>query len=667
MPDKYVDPDKDKSEAQKVRDLWQRAIHYWQPYRDARAQERRFLSGDRYEEDEGPYNRDRRRIQIRGQEIQDTCRHVVAKLTEKQRSVEARAQDKIDDADVGEVAASLVSWDLDDPQKGFNRHRYAALMDACEARAGIVWMDWIPAGTPGVSPWGDTMYSYGDLSRFMWEPGFHPHDYLCGWMIREYRDYPERLNRRYGVDWIQADGDVAKQQSNRSNLPVVRAVDGLRLPDVGTYDDRKATIWECWYKNDITPGQYGDAQDTKALPKEDRFMVCEQCGYKTPTQGQLRTEDKVQEELPDILEGGCTTCGGTLERIDAIDEGPQLRAFKNGKRLVAIAPFCTSPEDAPAYDGPWPISSARSFPMYFTALAVKPGAPMGNSFTSIMWDPQLASDELQTQAVQRVLEHRNYWEMPLDGIYNYRRERFGFRDDDFNVMYKDHSQQFQGEVTLHQGVGLDYAGFNSVYNAIQGTLTRYRPVADFGPAEANTRDIAVGTTQALVKEAETQTADFRRRDNLELGMFYGIVYDYQRATLSPERVVRLRFDGLDLITNLDGDAMPGFDFVIDESPEFTGLDQNRASAAQMLISVAQDPMQKPFMDIIAEVNQFPPSIVRRVQKRVEQMEEDARKAASQIDQAPLDQPLDQQTLMGGAPNPGPSGGGNGAAPVGVGA
>ena len=81
----------------------------WEPKWRSMGELRRFLAGDRYIQDSGAFNKDRRGVQIRGQDIQDTVRHVVAKSTEKPRSVEARPRDSEDDPDSAEQFVALIT------------------------------------------------------------------------------------------------------------------------------------------------------------------------------------------------------------------------------------------------------------------------------------------------------------------------------------------------------------------------------------------------------------------------------------------------------------------------------------------------------------------------------------------------------------------------------
>lgn len=609
-----------KSACQEVRDLEERHRDFWQTYYDARNEERAFLDGQRYEDDSGPYNRDRRRNQIRGQETQDTIRYGVARATEKPRSVEARPIDHEDDPDTGEVVASLVERELSDPWKGFEECYEEAITDAREARIGLAWMEW----DPECGPFGEILFSYEDMNNCMWDPAYHPHHPKCGWFMRKKRVDVEWARRTYKAKWLAPDRE-AFGEGGQLKQGISLAANGYGSR---RYDDEKITLWECWYKNDRSEGPAERKDYEEIADPEERYLVCaNHCGYRSPTQGDLRTQDKLEMELPETLDAGCPgmdgmPCGANLERVDAKQTDQVRLAFARGHRLVIMAPLSPmeSHGDRPLYDGAWPIPKARSFPLLVVTSYAKPGRPMGPSDTTLMWDQQIASDNLRTLAVQRTFEHRNYWEIPKVGLQDHRGRRWAFREDQFNVMYRDASQAYGAEVKVHQGMGLDPM-FPVAFEMTQAALTQYRGVEDMGLTPDNSKNIAASTVQQLTALGNVPMAHFNRRKCRALGMWYGVVSDYVLATLTEERAARLRIDNLDLVMNLIGDNFPNYDFVVEDTPDFTGIEKANAEASQWIMQVLADPMQAPYLDILAEANKIPRGIVRRIMKRKQQLEE----------------------------------------------
>ena len=610
-----------RTACQQARDWYTAHIVWWQRARDAMQREQDFIDGDRYEFNTGVgYDeRDPRSIQIRGQELQDTVRSIAAEVTARPRNLQARPVDRIDDPESAEITASLIEMELENPWKGFQAQYEAAIISCQERRLGLVWMDW----EPDLHPFGEILFSFHDPRRILWDECYDPHHPLCNTMIREY-DLPVDLAReRYAAPWLEPDAKPGARvrDMRNANQPLIRAAHGgPLLPDPDRPDS--VTLWQCWYKNDRTikrkerPGSYQE------WPAEKRYLRCPGCGYRSQTQGKLQAQGRIEGELPDEMMG-CPACAeqgltGILERIDGALEEQEVRQYARGKRLMIFAPFQPNPEnDEPLYKGNWPIPGARSYPGLFLTANVKPGRPMGPSQTTAMWDQQIASDQLRTQGVRRVLEHRNFWALPRVGVTDLKGEQFQFRDDQLNIMLTD--EMNRAAIQTFNSTGLDPM-FPSVFGIAQEALTRYRPIADLGLTPESSKDISGVALAQMNRMGKIQVEHFLRRCNSELSKFSGVLWDYIRATYTPERIARLRIDGTDKLMRLQGDELPNYDFVIESAPDFSGLEKSRSEAAQWAMQVIHDPLTVPYFDILAEINQLPKSVIRRIEKRMKQQQ-----------------------------------------------
>lgn len=613
---------------QRVRDNHDRHMPVWGPYYRAMREERDFLAGDRYEDDNGSYRKDRRLTQIRGQEIADTIRHVVARTLERPRSIEARPIDRVDDADAAEIAAALLEWEITNPWKMFEDVLEEAVTAARESRLGVIWADYDP-------DLDEVLYRYADGMRFMWDPRYHPHHPKAPFLLEELRVTPEEVEERYGVK-VKPDADAFNSSGTiRLGTPLLRGAGGQMLPDLKrNYDDGLSTIWKCWYKNDRTPGGERETPEgQRALEPGSRYMTClGGCGYRTPPQDRLRNGAR-PVRLPRMLERGCPVCSGDLERIDAKQQVETVLRYPKGKRLVVMAPFqrieSADGADAPIYDGGWPLAGLRSFPGCFVTCGKRPGMPLGPSDTYRMWDEQVASDQLATLGLQRVFQHQNYWIMPAVGINDAQGFRFEFRDDQYNVMYRDAAQTEFGPLDVQQvsGIGLDPA-FGLVSQLIDNKLTRYRGVQDFDLTPQNSKDIAASTVAQLTQLADVQIEQFKREVKREVSRFAGVVWDMLRETVTAQKLSRLRIEGVDRVVALAGDDMPGYDFVIEDTPDFTGVDEQKSKALGAMMTAASqasqlglDPQQ--VVSLYAELNNLPRSVVRKFQAVMQQAKDKA--------------------------------------------
>jgi hypothetical protein len=628
-----------KTAAAEVRVLYARYKRSWKPYWDAMGQERDFLDGDRYADDEGKYNRDRRLTQVRGQETFDTIRHITAKVTERPRSITSRPIDQQSDAALGEVMASLCERELADPWKDYDGLEEKAIISARTSRLGIVWADW----DPDCGALGEIIFRNIDGRRCMWDPAYedNPHHPHCGWFIEDKCIDVDEAKRLYPkAKWLVPDRDmeIVKQVPPGTNLMTFGDIPPAGFRD----DDNKVTLRFCWYKNDPTVGQDAEPGSQAPVDPEERYMACGQvdasgaismgCGYRSPTQGDLRAEGgldnpttpEVETALPQVLPQGCPICGGDLHRIDAKREDEYRLAYEKGKRLVITSPFCPGPEDEAVYDDKWPIPRCRSFPVEVITAYSDPGRILGPSDVSNLWDMQFASDSLRTVALQRTFEYRTYFIMPAVGITNHKGKRFRFRDDDYNVMFRDMTKSEFGPLNVEKldGTGLD-PSWPITFNANYSALTQYRGITDFGPNSESLNQQSGAALQERAAVSEVPLEHFRRRLNRERSKFVGVLSDMIAATLTPARAARLNIDGLDIVTKMHGDDMPNYDFVLEDSPPFTGVQKEKSDAVDALIAAFTNPATMPFVDIIAKAKGFPPSIVREVEKRMNEMKAQA--------------------------------------------
>ena len=622
------DPGEPQTIAARCRQWVEDHLPAWEPYRDAIDREEAFAAGDRYENDSGAGNRDRRLTQIHGQEIQDTIRHFAAEATARGRSVEAIPTDEVEDPELAEFAVALVDQELRDPWKGFESRYYEAIYDSREKRLGVVWMDW----EPRFGPYGELFTRTIDPRRALWDESYDPHHPMCEVFVEQRRCPVKWIHENFkGSEWVKADSDFrgGAKRNTRIGGPQ-QIVAGNRLVEPSSMSrDGKAELWFFWWKNDRTYRTRETGSDL-LIPPGQRYMACGAgCGYRSPTQAELGMRGK-RQMLPGALEGACPTCGGTLERIDSFAEEEKVAAYPQGRRLVVLAPFSAAPEDKAVYDGKWPLPRLRSFPGLFLQAYLAPRKPMGPSDVYYMWDQQAASDTLDTLALQRVYEHRSFWVMPKIGFYDWQGNRFNFREDQFNVIFRDWTKAGMGQdIDVKNASGLDWQGWQVTRQAIQQKLTQYRGVADFGITPDNTKQIAVGTVERLTQQGNIPIEEYNRRKNMELSKFYGVVYDAIRATYTPPRLNQLNIEGTQHALRFWGEDMPGYDFRIEETPEFTGLEKRRSEAFGALVQTIQlfgtlGVPPEVAIDLFASINTtIPRSTVRKFQKALAQAKQQA--------------------------------------------
>jgi hypothetical protein len=642
---------------ERIRDWKERVTPFWRPYHDAMDEEDAFLDGERYENDENYDNRDRRLIQIRGRELEDSIRHDVATWAAKPRNLQARPIDSQGDPQSADIMLALIEWEQRNPWKGFERELYKAVKAAKEHRVGIVWMDW----EPDLGPWGELIYGEDDARRFMWDPSHHPHHPLNAQLLKTFRLNVDEAREKYDAPWLEPDRLAASKRVGRDPYqPLMR---GATIGPTG-YDDDKVSLDQCWYKNDRTMA-YRDTNKSQKLPASDRYMACASgCGYRSPRQSD------VQGQLPMSMEQGCPTCGGNLERIDALGVNEPVYAYSRGRRLVIMPAIQKAPDDLPIYDGKWPVPRARSYPALFIFNDWKPGARVfGHSSTSWYWDQQVASDQLLTMMLQRAFEHRTVFSLPDNGLKDSGGRRFEMRDDQRNVAFRDATVEAQWgpvDIRAYSASGVDPIA-PTVFGMVQGKINIGR--ADFGLTPENSKDIAASTVAQLTQQQDLPVADFTRRTREDISMFTAVQSDYVIETYPPQRIARLNIQGSDQILEVWGKDIPGFDFEIEDTPDWTGQEKAQADALNGLMQVWGQTQSPELVQVYAKQMHFAPSVVQSfleaVQATQDRMkQEQQQQQQQQEEQAGLDMqhglPVDGMPMPGEmqptAPGTGPGAG-----------
>jgi len=628
------------SRGAEVRRYYEDNVGGWIPFWDAMSREDAFLAGDRYEDDHGAEQRDRRLSQIRGQEIQDTVRHVVAATMLAQRSMLARAIDQDTDEDQAEIEVELVQNEMSNPWKDFEGCLYEAVQSAREMRLGVVWMDW----ESNLGPFGEILYRSIDPRRIMWDQGFRdPHHPMCRRLLERRRVPVDWVYKNFpGTEsWIKPDKDrVDPRERKRDEIPLVRLGDNHTLEPMRAVNDNRVELWLLWDKDDPTVDKR-EAEADLELAEDERYMVCTNCKkYRSLMQGELQEQGKIEGGLPRMIEDSCPVCSalgesGTLKRIDTRANEEHIKSYYGGRRFTIFSPFNKGPDDGVVWDGDWPVPSARSFPGLFIQSYVKPGKTIGPSDVQLMWDQQLASDNLRTMALQRTYENRVYWEIPAVGFNDYMGRRHVMRDDQLNMIFRDMSKaNFGGEIRIHAAPSFDAAGWSVAFNATQAALLQYRPKVDFGLTPESTKDIPVGTVEALERQGSVPIADFNKRLGQAISKFAGVLSDYVHATYTPQRISRLNMEGVEIAARMWGRDLPNYDFVIEINPPFSGLDKARAGAFDAMfeqVLKAQKlglPVEE-MLDLWASVNNVPRSIVRRFSMAIMRAKERAEELADE--------------------------------------
>lgn len=613
---------------------------HWRPIHDAVTKRVEFLLDGKHYEDDGAdeYTMSSRTVRWVGQETKHVYRHVKG-VVGRPASRIARPVDDEGDAELGEVAVSLLESETENPAKEFEDTIEDVIGSAAAGAYGVAWLDFLP----DEGAWGEIIATCDDPRNFMCDPRVRSvHDPRCRRVVRIVRmTLGEARERARSGGW-RADVVAKLKPDPGRDLQSLYAnstrKDGLihlgRTDSTGSqYDDEDEFtcyyVWERVNKTRRTQREFTEYEPEK------RYLRCHSCGYRSATEGDLRRADKLVGELPEVLEGGCPEClarseaeqmpmpqgYGDLKRVDGEELRQELLAYPEG-RLVIIAPYSGVRENL--FDDSWPWK-LRSYPCMFVPYSRHPFKMFGACITDDNWWNQTATDMLMRLALERLLNTAPVWVSPLDGLEDAQGNRFEFSDENgWNAYYTGDMPRVE---LMGGDPGIPQA-WSPAYQYARQALTTHTGIADFSMAEGQSRDIPASSVKQQIQQEEVPQADFRRRVLRQRSLFEGVLYDMIRATYPPERILRLRgSDGQYYLRQTAASDMPNFDFWLDSSPEVKPADEREAAALELLLATMET---RPWaVDLVADTNHFSPALVRKAKQAFQQFQQQQAMAAQQ--------------------------------------
>jgi len=617
-----------------LRAIW-RLERHWAPIHDAVTKRVEFLlDGKHYEDDDSDnYTLSSRSVRWVGQETFHVFRHEIGVVSHPGQLM-ARPVDEDGDAELAEVATSLVESVTEDPAKEFEDTMEDVIGSASAAGYGVAWLDFLP----DEGAWGEIVATCDDPRNFMCDPRVRSiHDPRCKRVVRIVRMTLGEARRRAEVGGWDKEAvanlkpdtgrDIPSLYANLVKRDAPLAHLGATSDSDGAFNEEdEFTAYYLWERKSAatrTEKQFTEYADG------ERYMRCHSCGYRSATQDDLKKADKIAGELPEFLEGGCPECMaaveqdptlqlqpgfGDLARVDGEELRKELLAYPEG-RLTIIAPY--SGLRIPLYDDSWPMK-LRSFPAMFLSRFRHPFKMFGPSLADLNWWNQIATDMLMRLSIERLLNTAPVWVSPLDGLEDANGNRFEFSDENgWNAYYTGDSlppiQQIGGDPGIP-------AAWSQSYQFARAALTSHTGIADFSMEPGQSRDIAASSVSQQIQQEEVPQAHFRRRYQRQRGLLVGVLYDMIRATYPPERVLRLRgADGRDYLRQMAASDMPNYDFRFDSSPDLKPQDELARGATEMLLATMET---RPWaVDLVAQANHFSPSIVRKAKQAFEQFQQ----------------------------------------------
>ncbi len=613
------------------------------------------LDGQHYKDNHVQGEKDSEEIRWVGEEGFDRYRHELARVTEA-GTLSARPVDLDGDADLAEVASRLMLSETENPAKEFEDNWEDVVGAATVASYGAAWLDFLPHE----GPWGEIIFSSDDPRNFMCDRRVKSvHSPRCRFVIRKVRmTIAEAKRRAQGKGaWNKKLVEQLKPDSGHDSgmLGTMRdALESDRFGEIGqssepmdaNSDRKEITVYYIWKRHsDETEGASEDYTD---LEEDDRYMRCNSCGYRSEPQHMLKSQGKLKGELPEELQGGCPECMdardparlGDMVRVDGYETKVEMLAYPKGY-LCILAPYALPGVQDFLYEGPWPYK-LRSYPCTFLPRFRHPFRIVGPSITDLIWWNQIATDMMMRLALERMVTSAPFMVMPRDGLEDAVGRPFENSDENgWKAFYTGDAMPKMAMVGGDPGIP---AVWNQTYQAARQALTAHSGRADFALSDDQSRNIPASSVALQVKQEEVPVEHFKRRYQRQRGLLIGVYFDMMRAVYPAERLYRLLGeDGVEAVRALASSDLPNFDFHFDTTPDFLPQDAQKAQSLEMLLQTIET---RPYaVDIVAEVNKFSPSIVRKAKERFQQQQEQAAQAQAQA--------AAQAVVPGGPASPAP--------------
>lgn len=584
----------------RVKRMWLSAIQYYLPFHQRIEFELAFALKLRHYIADTYQTLDQRYVKYRGRELASKIRRETADICAAPIYIECL---HTDDNPVAAYTAEDVKWalehDVRNPLKGFETYVERMVMGAISARAWWLIVDFDASAGEN----GEILFRNGDPTKqFICPPYQDIWDPRNPWWIEEVQMRLSDCRSMAGwknTDQLVADNPTPNRYSASSTDSDEQGRiwrDGSTSPEPAGEVDGIITVLKCWFRTDPDKKtkKRTKRDSAKALPANEHYLACSECGYQS---GPMVQDPTLSPGMP------CPGCGSPLKQITHHVTEETVLAHQNG-RLVIYAPNC----DVEMYDGDWPFR-ARSFPAMQYKCYEHPRDPMGMSETTMDQHVQIVSNALMLRAYDSIMAAPNVVIMPGAGAKNARGEAFQFTDETWQFMYFDDPSGMAAQGVKHFQANPVPSGVFQFYGLVQQSFR-----ADIGTAETSgasqgqdLKGMPVGTIKAFVESGSIPTDHKIRRLRREFSILFSVISDIQRSTYTTAKWVRLRGkDGQMIARRMLGSSLPGVDVVVSAEPEFKAMSQEELQTVDMWIN------KFGASEAVGELLHIPPSLARKL-------------------------------------------------------
>lgn len=541
------------------------------------------------------------RIQPKGQQLYNLIRHKAALLSTPPIYLDARPVQPVADATPALIAKRVIETRLEDPKRRYKIVRHRMVLSALAGGRGTVAIEYDRAA-------GGTVFRNTDPRLLMHTPGFLDlHDPRTPDVVEV---VPMRLSavkamRENGWNvpanlkadnWKPDHPDGHAQDSRRIDL----ADDGGVRPDeeIGTAEDGIVTVLKCYARRDPFRQSY-----TASVPRD----LPEHQWYWTDDAGQ---------RIP-LLESPNPPFPGA--RLVTQDEDQRELELYSGGYLCIVAPFYQGKK--PLFEGTWLPNAVntdvklRSFPYMDMAGYLHPLRRAGKCDTELNHSMQVI-DNASFRAAWEQMRMAQLIGVISGKLYKADlRTAFELTDEPIQLAYAQDRMQAEG-ISWVQAPGM-----NAALPAFRSMLDRqwsYIGTGDVAMPADRSRDVPVGTMQAMQEMGDLPVRVHRDIMQAEEAIAFGCVLDYERAYRSDKELVQWVTDEGELdMANVSGSDLVDVNVTLTAAPDMTQLDAERIQAIAQYAGQMQAMPQ--LMADLAPYVGLPQEAVRSIRRTVAQM------------------------------------------------
>ena len=545
------------------------------------------------------------RIQPKGQQLYGLIRRKATQLAITPISFDARPVQPIEDADSAIIARRVIETRLENPVNRYKVNRARMILSALAGGRGCMAFEYDRLA-------GGTVIRLVDPRFLMHTPGFLDlHDPRTPDVIEVCRMRLSQVRRKKADGWdvpadLRADNwkpdhpSGVAQDSHWVDLDDSSGAAQEASVGDGTENDGIVTILKCYARRDPF-AQTRVAAIPRDLPQDEWYWT-----------------DGMQMRVP-AMESPDPPFEGARLVTQAEDER-ELELYSGGY-LCIVAPFYQGKK--PLWQGTWLPGAVntdvrlRSFPFMDYAGYLHPLRRAGKCDTELNHTLQVI-DNVSLRAAWEQMRAAQLFITMLRGAWtNAQGQQFALTDEVIQMAYANDRVAMEGGIGFHQAPGMNAAlpGFRTMLDR----MWSFMGSGEINMPAERSRDVAVGTIQALQQSGDLPVQMHRMVLDAEESIGFGLVLDFERAYRSDAEIVQWVTDQGELANaRVTGADLVDANVVITASPDWRSLDADRMQAvAQFAGQMGQTP---DLMAAMAPLAGISPEGVRAIQKAVAKMD-----------------------------------------------